>query len=126
MAKPARRAGNLPAPTTSFIGRRREMAELRRKLTVARLLSLVGPGGVGKTRLAIRAATELGRSFSGGAWLVELADVRDPGLVGNAAQLSDGDMTAFATFALQLSYPPNPIRNLDDSLTPTQQAGAAF
>jgi predicted ATPase len=81
MAKPARRPGNLPADTTSFIGRRRELAELRKKLAAARLVSLVGPGGVGKTRLAIRAASELGRSFSGGAWLVELTDVRDPALV---------------------------------------------
>jgi predicted ATPase len=57
------------------------LAELRKKLAAARLVSLVGPGGVGKTRLAIRAASELGRSFSGGAWLVELTDVRDPALV---------------------------------------------
>ena len=106
MAKPARRAGNLPAPTTSFIGRRRELAELRRKLTVARLLSLVGPGGVGKTRLAIRAASELGRSFSGGAWLVELADVRDPGLVGNAvsAALDLRDQAATEPSALLRTY----------------------
>ena len=53
-------------------------------------------------------------------------NVAFPGLVGNAAQLSDGDMTDFANFALDISYPPNPIRNLDDSLTPTQQAGEAF
>ena len=84
MAKPARRPGNLPAETTSFIGRRRELAELRKKLAATRLVSLLGPGGVGKTRLALRAASELGRNFSGGAWLVELADVRDPALVGNA------------------------------------------
>ncbi|HEY1697033.1 MAG TPA: beta-propeller fold lactonase family protein [Polyangiaceae bacterium] len=53
-------------------------------------------------------------------------NVAFPGLVGNAAELSDADMTDFATFMLQASYPPNPIRALDDSLTPTQQAGAAF
>ena len=53
-------------------------------------------------------------------------DVAFPRLVGNATQLSDADMTDFANFALQLTYPPNPIRNLDDSLTPTQQAGQAF
>ena len=56
MARPARRPGNLPAEATSFIGRRRELAEVRKKLAEARLVSLVGPGGVGKTRLAIRAA----------------------------------------------------------------------
>src|SRR2546430_11207501 len=51
MARPTRRAGNLPAEATSFIGRRRELTEVRKKLTEARLVSLVGPGGVGKTRL---------------------------------------------------------------------------
>jgi predicted ATPase/DNA-binding CsgD family transcriptional regulator len=106
MAKPARRAGNLPAETTSFIGRRRELAELRKKLATARLVSLVGPGGVGKTRLAIRAASELGRSFPGGTWLVELADVRDPALVDNAvmAALDLRDQAATEPLALLLAY----------------------
>src|SRR6266480_2351674 len=84
MARPPRRSGNLPREATSFIGRRRELAELRRKLTAARLVSLVGPGGVGKTRLAVRIGTDLGRGFPDGVWLVELAEVRDPTLVGNA------------------------------------------
>src|SRR5438046_10453128 len=86
MARPVRRPGNLPAEATSFVGRRRELAELRRKLAAVRIVSLVGPGGVGKTRLAIRAATDLARAFPAGAWLVELADVRDPGLGGNAGR----------------------------------------
>jgi hypothetical protein len=47
MARPTRRTGNLPAETTSFVGRRREIAELRKKLTTARLVTLVDPGGVG-------------------------------------------------------------------------------
>ncbi|MFC0430563.1 LuxR C-terminal-related transcriptional regulator [Kutzneria buriramensis] len=84
MARPARRPGNLPADATSFVGRRRELAEVRQKLAKARLVSLVGPGGVGKTRLALRAGTELARGFPDGTWLVELADLRDPGLVANA------------------------------------------
>jgi predicted ATPase/DNA-binding CsgD family transcriptional regulator len=84
MARPTRRSGNVPAEATSFIGRRRELAELRRKLTTARLVSLVGPGGVGKSRLAVRMATDLGRGFPSGAWLVELAEVRDPALIGHA------------------------------------------
>ena len=77
MARPRRRLGNLPAETTSFVGRRRELAEIRKKLTTTRLVSLVGPGGVGKTRLALQAGADLGRGFDGGAWLVELAEVRD-------------------------------------------------
>ena len=106
MARPARRPGNLPAETTSFIGRRRELAEVRKKLAAARLVSLVGPGGVGKTRLAIRAASDLGRSFAGGAWVVELADVRDPALVGNAviAALDLRDQAATEPLQLLLAY----------------------
>src|SRR2546423_15457798 len=84
MARPTRRPGNLPAESTSFIGRRREIAELRKKLTTARLVSLVGPGGVGKTRLAIRAATDLGRSFASGAWLVGLAEGGGPALASHS------------------------------------------
>jgi DNA-binding beta-propeller fold protein YncE len=53
-------------------------------------------------------------------------NVAFPGLVGNAAMLSTDDMLAFTTFILQATYPPNPVRNLDDSLTPTQQVGAGF
>jgi DNA-binding beta-propeller fold protein YncE len=53
-------------------------------------------------------------------------NVAFPGLVGNAAQLPDGEMTAFASFTLQVTYPPNPIRSLDNSLTAEQQAGHDF
>jgi|SRR5215469_5951008 len=58
MARPTRNPGNLPAGVTSFIGRRREVAEIRKRLAAARLVSLVGPGGVGKTRLSIRVAAD--------------------------------------------------------------------
>jgi predicted ATPase/DNA-binding CsgD family transcriptional regulator len=106
MARPARRPGNLPAEATSFVGRRRELADLRTTLAEARLVSLVGPGGVGKTRLALRAAADLGRRFPDGAWSVELAEVRDPALVGNAvlAALDLRDQTATEPAALLLSY----------------------
>jgi predicted ATPase/DNA-binding CsgD family transcriptional regulator len=106
MARPIRRPGNLPAEATSFIGRRRELAELRKKLTTARLVSLVGPGGVGKTRLAIRTGTDLRRGFRDGTWLVELAEVRDPALIGNAtlAALDLRDQAATEPRALLLSY----------------------
>src|SRR5438132_6214892 len=106
MARPARRSGNLPAEATSFVGRRRELAEVRRKLTEARLVSLAGPGGVGKTRLAIRAATDLGRGFRGGAWLAELAEVREPDLVASAvlAALDLRDQAATEPLALLRSY----------------------
>src|SRR5262245_56796601 len=106
MVKPVHPSGNLPAEASSFVGRRHELAEARRKLTAARLVSLVGPGGVGKTRLAVRIATDLRRGFPGGAWLVELADVRDPALVDHAvmAALDLRDQTATEPLALLRSY----------------------
>jgi len=106
MARPTRRRGNLPAEATSFVGRRRELAELRKKLATVRLVTLVGPGGVGKTRLAIRIGTDLARAFPDGAWLVELADVRDPSLVQNAilAALDLRDQAATGPRAVLLSY----------------------
>ena len=82
--QPPGRPGNLPAEATSFVGRRSELAEVRRRLTAGRLVTLVGPGGVGKTRLAVRTATDLARGLPGGAWVVELAELRDPGSVGSA------------------------------------------
>ena len=71
----------LPAERSSFVGRRAELAEVRRLLSAARLVTLVGPGGVGKTRLALRAAADLQRSFPDGTVLADLAAVTDPALV---------------------------------------------
>ena len=75
---------NIPADLTSFVGRRRELAEIKKLLGSSRLVTVTGPGGVGKTRLAIRAATEMARAFPEGVWLVELARIRDPMLVAQA------------------------------------------
>jgi predicted ATPase/DNA-binding NarL/FixJ family response regulator len=106
MARPSRRVGNLPAEASSFIGRRRELAEVRKKLTEARLVTLAGPGGVGKTRLAIRAANDLGRGFRDGGWLVELAEVHDQALVTSAIMgaLDLRDQAAAEPLALVLTY----------------------
>ena len=73
--------GALPAELTSFVGRRRELKETRRLLAGSRMLTLTGLGGVGKTRLALRMAAEVRRTFPGGVWFVELAAVHDPQLV---------------------------------------------
>jgi predicted ATPase/DNA-binding winged helix-turn-helix (wHTH) protein len=70
---PDTRRHNLPAELTSFVGRRRELAELHRLLTGSRLLSLTGAGGVGKTRLAVRLVSDLVSEFPDGAWLIDLA-----------------------------------------------------
>jgi len=72
---------NLPTQLTSFIGRERELAEAKTRLDGARLLTLIGPGGTGKTRLSIQLGSELLSSFTDGIWLVELAPISDPALV---------------------------------------------
>lgn len=72
---------NLPLEVTSFVGREREIAAVRRLLPAARLLTLTGAGGCGKTRLALRAAAELVGAYPDGVWLVELAALADPALV---------------------------------------------
>ncbi|MCO1580642.1 tetratricopeptide repeat protein [Crossiella sp. SN42] len=72
--EPVRHPGNLPAPVTELIGRDTTLADLCKALATARLVTLTGPGGVGKTRLALAAAAE--HTEPDGAWLVELAGVR--------------------------------------------------
>src|SRR5215203_460020 len=75
---------NLPLRLSSFIGRGREVAELQTVLSDHRLITLTGPGGAGKTRLAIEVASEVVHDFRDGAWLVELAPLSDPDLVAQA------------------------------------------
>jgi predicted ATPase/DNA-binding CsgD family transcriptional regulator len=73
--------GNLPAEPNSFVGRERDLEELALLLNAVRALTLCGPGGIGKTRLALRLAQEMVPGFPDGGWLVELADTADPGLL---------------------------------------------
>ena len=72
---------NLPEEPNSFIGREHELDELCRFLTVTRALTLCGPGGIGKTRLALRLLSVLADEFPDGVWFIELADLRQPDLV---------------------------------------------
>ncbi len=72
---------NLPASTTSFVGRRPERVELRSLATAHRLVTVCGPGGSGKTRLAVEVAGDLVDGYPDGVWLVDLAGVTDPSLV---------------------------------------------
>jgi non-specific serine/threonine protein kinase len=69
---------------TSFVGRRQELLEVKRLLGAARLLTLTGSGGAGKTRLALRTAEEMGRAFPGGVCFIDLAPLGDPWLVNQA------------------------------------------
>ena len=72
---------NLPSQLTSFVGRERELAEVKQQLENSRLLSLIGTGGAGKTRLALQAGADLLETFPDGVWLAELAALSDPDLV---------------------------------------------
>ncbi len=72
---------NLPNQLTSFIGREREMAEVKRLIESTQLLTLTGTGGTGKTRLSLQVAADLVETFSDGVWLVEFATIDDDALV---------------------------------------------
>ena len=77
----ARVKGNLPEELTSFVGREREVVEIKRLFSRTRLLTLTGPGGVGKSRLAQRAAGRLTRALPGRVWLIDLAPLQAPDVV---------------------------------------------
>ena len=72
---------NLPLQSTSFVGREHEMAKARERLSASRLLTLIGPGGTGKTRLSLQLAAEVLPEYPDGVWLVELASLSDPSLI---------------------------------------------
>lgn len=73
--------GNLPTPVTTFVGRTEELAQLGELLASgARLITLTGPGGIGKTRLALRVAGDRREHYPGGLWWVDMASLQDPAL----------------------------------------------
>jgi predicted ATPase/class 3 adenylate cyclase/tetratricopeptide (TPR) repeat protein len=81
---------NLPQQVTSFLGRERELNEVKELLSRNRLVTLLGMGGLGKTRLSLQAASELMPRFVDGVWFFDLAPIRDPALVVSvAAQVLD-------------------------------------
>jgi predicted ATPase/DNA-binding CsgD family transcriptional regulator len=88
-----RKVGNLPSELSSFIGRRRELGEVKRLLAGSRLVTLTGVGGTGKTRLALRVSAELLRAFPDGAWFVDLTRLHTAGLL--APNVHDVDVLAF-------------------------------
>ena len=74
-------ANNLPHQATSFIGRERELAEVKNLLGTSRLLTLLGMGGLGKTRLSLQTAAEQIHHFPDGVWFLDLAPISDPALI---------------------------------------------
>jgi predicted ATPase/DNA-binding CsgD family transcriptional regulator/DNA-binding XRE family transcriptional regulator len=81
---------NLPAQVSTFVGRAQELEEVSELVSRERLVTLTGPGGVGKTRLALQVAQRVTSSYAHGAWLVDLAPVADPTLVSKAVALALG------------------------------------
>jgi len=94
---------NLPVQLTSFVGRQAEMAEVRGLLQTSRLVTLSGPGGTGKTRLALEVVTTLVDDYLHGVWLVDLAPLADPALVPH-------------TIAATLGVREQPRRPIQDTL----------
>jgi predicted ATPase/class 3 adenylate cyclase len=93
---------NLPAQLTSFVGREKEIAEIKASLSSSRLVTLTGSGGTGKTRLSIEVGTQLLPSFANGVWMIELAPLSDESQI----------IPALAqAFGLQ-ELPFNPLVNL--------------
>ena len=97
------RPNNLPIQLTSFVGREREIIEVKRLLGAARLVTLTGSGGAGKTRLALQVAADVAEDYPDGVWLVECAPVADPALVPK-------------TVASAMDVPEQPSREITDTL----------
>src|SRR5262249_45701353 len=94
---------NLPRQLTSFIGREKEIAEVTRLLSTAYVVTLTGPGGAGKTRLALQVGADILDTYPDGVWWVELASLSNPALVPKAV-------------ASALDVPEQPGRPLDETL----------
>ena len=105
------RRRNLPVDLTSFVGRKEEIAAVKRLLAGSRLVTLTGPGGVGKTRLALRVATEVQRGFRDGVWFVELAGLHDAALV---------TQTVAAALGIQGASENRSLDHLIDYVAPRQ------
>ncbi|WP_238015668.1 LuxR C-terminal-related transcriptional regulator [Dactylosporangium sp. AC04546] len=89
-ARGGQAASGLPAPVTAFVGRVRERAELAAAIAAHRQVSAVGPGGVGKTRLALAVAADAAGDFADGVWFVDLVPISDPAMVGAAVAAAAG------------------------------------
>ncbi len=104
---------NLPVQLSSFVGREHELAEVKQVLTNTHLLTLTGPGGTGKTRLALQVAADVLPTFPHGVWFIDLAPVSDPALIPQAV-------------AAVLSVREQPEHPLIDSLVDLLRANTAL
>src|SRR5215207_3562714 len=75
---------NLPVQSTSFVGREKQIRQVKQLLTGGRLLTLTGAGGCGKTRLALRVAADVLEAYADGVWFIDLAALADAELVAQA------------------------------------------
>lgn len=98
---------NLPVQLTSFVGRRREIGEIKRLIDDTRLVTLTGSGGCGKTRLALQVAADLTDGYTDGVWLVDLARVTNPGVVAQ---------TLAAVFSLREEHSRDPLDTISSYL----------
>ncbi|WP_433285836.1 BTAD domain-containing putative transcriptional regulator [Micromonospora sp. CA-244673] len=115
-SRPAR--GNLPATLTSFVGREEEVARVAGLLDRSRLATLTGPGGAGKTRLAVESGRAVAGRFPDGVWLVPLAPVTDPAEVPGAALAALGlrEQALLARAGRGAPEPADPVGRLVDAL----------
>jgi len=81
---------NLPTQLTSFVGREKELGDVKRLLKDTHMLTLIGPGGTGKTRLSIRVARDVLNQYPDGVWLIDLAPVLNPTLVPRTTAIAIG------------------------------------
>ncbi len=129
---------NLPTPTTAFVGRESELGEVRQLLEddEVRMLTLAGPGGIGKTRLAVQAASDASSSFPDGVWWTALAPLRDADLVpaalaqtlgvrenGTSLRRAIVDRLGGRRILLLLDNAEHLLPNLAGELAPLLQAG---
>ena len=111
------RSTNLPVQRTGFVGREKETAAVKELLLRqnVRLVTVTGPGGIGKTRLAVQVASGLGEHFPGGVYFVPLSSLNDPGLIASMIVQTLGIREAGGQSALEILK-----RNLQDSSCPTR------
>jgi predicted ATPase/transcriptional regulator with XRE-family HTH domain len=125
---PSCRCIRLPAPVTPLIGRQAAINEIRQKLAIERLVSLIGPGGVGKTRLALGAASAAGDQFPGGTCWVELGGLAEPAEVAPAfIRALGGNDQPLVTFDAQLLalVPAEPLLVVADNCEHLLDAAAS-